>query len=183
MKRLVGYFLNGLIFTAPVALTLYVLWFVFTRIDRLLRIPIPGVGFVVTILAITLVGFLTSSFLTRRLVLWVEDLLERLPFVRLLYTGIKDVMGAFVGEKRRFQQPVLVTLDPASGAQAIGFLTQDSLEVLGLSDRVSVYLPQSYNFAGQMLVFPRQNVVPLDVPSARVMTFVVSGGVAEVAKG
>lgn len=183
MKRLLGYFLNGLIFTAPVALTLYVLWFIFTRIDRLLRIPIPGVGFVVTMLLITLVGFLTSSFLTRRLLSWVEDLLERLPFVRLLYTGIKDVMGAFVGEKRRFQQPVLVTLDPASGAQAIGFLTQDSLDELGLADHVTVYLPQSYNFAGQMLVFPRQNVVHLNVPSAKVMTFVVSGGVAEVTKG
>jgi uncharacterized membrane protein len=183
MKRLVGYFLNGLIFTAPVALTLYVVWFVFTRVDGLLHIPIPGVGFLVTILLITLVGFLTSGFLTRRLLSWVEDLLERLPFVRLLYTGIKDVMGAFVGEKRRFQQPVLVTLDPASGAQAIGFLTQDSLEELGMADHVTVYLPQSYNFAGQMLVFPRDKVVKLPAPSAKVMAFVVSGGVAEVSKG
>jgi uncharacterized membrane protein len=88
-----------------------------------------------------------------------------------------------VGEKRRFQQPVLVTLDPASGAQAIGFLTQDSLEELGLAEHVTVYLPQSYNFAGQMLVFPRDKVVKLSAPSAKVMAFVVSGGVAEVTRG
>lgn len=182
MKRLVGYFLNGIIFTAPVALTLYVLWFMFKTVDGWLGIPIPGVGFVVTIGLITLIGFLAKGFITRRILSWVEELLEKVPFVRLLYGGIRDVMGAFVGEKKRFQRPVLVTLDPASGAQAIGFLTQDSLGELGLADRVTVYLPQSYNFAGQMLVFPRDSVIPLDAPSSKVMTFIVSGGVAEVGK-
>ncbi len=182
MKRFVGYFLNGLIFTAPVALTLYAVWFVLRTVDGWLRIPIPGVGFVVTIAMITLLGFLASNFLARRILSWIEALLERLPGVRFLYTGIKDVFGAFVGEKRRFRQPVLVTLSKDTGAQAIGFLTQDSLDELGLADRVTVYLPQSYNFAGQMLVFPRENVTPLDAPSAKVMTFVVSGGVAEVGK-
>jgi len=183
MKRLLNYFLNGLIFTAPVALTLYVLWLLFTTVDGWLRIPIPGVGFLVTIVLITLVGFLASNFLARRILDLVEDALARLPGVRLLYTGIKDVLGAFVGEKKRFQQPVLVTLDPAAGSQAIGFLTQDSLDELGMADHVTVYLPQSYNFAGQMLVFPRDRIVRLDAPSAKVMAFVVSGGVAEVSRG
>lgn len=182
MKRFVTYFLNGLIFTAPVALTLYVVWLIFTTVDGWLGIPIPGVGFLATIGLITLVGFLGRSFLTRRFLGWVEELLDRVPFVRVLYGGIRDVMGAFVGEKKRFQRPVLVTLDPASGAQAIGFLTQDSLAELGLADRVTVYLPQSYNFAGQMLVFPRDSVTPLDAPSAQVMAFIVSGGVAEVGR-
>jgi uncharacterized membrane protein len=183
MKRLVRYFLNGLIFVAPVALTLYVLWAVFTTVDGWLRIPIPGVGFIVTLLVITLLGFLASNFLARRLLDWVDDALERLPGVRLLYFGLKDVTGAFVGEKKRFSQPVLVTLNPAAGAQAIGFLTQDSLTELGLADRVTVYLPFSYSFAGQVLVFPRDRVTPLPAPSAKVMAFVVSGGVADVAKG
>jgi uncharacterized membrane protein len=183
MKRLVRYFLNGLIFVAPVALTLYVLWAVFTTVDGWLRIPIPGVGFIVTLLVITLLGFLASNFLARRLLDWVDDALERLPGVRLLYFGLKDVTGAFVGEKKRFSQPVLVTLNPAAGAQAIGFLTQDSLTELGLADSVTVYLPFSYSFAGQVLVFPRDRVTPLPAPSAKVMAFVVSGGVADVAKG
>jgi uncharacterized membrane protein len=182
MKRFVGYFLNGLIFTAPAALTLYVLWEIFTTVDGWLGIKIPGVGFVVTLGVITLIGFLASNFLARRLLDWVEDLLEKLPGVRLLYTGIKDVTGAFVGEKKRFQQPVVVTLDPVAGSKAIGFLTQDSLTELGMADHVTVYLPFSYSFAGQLLVFPRDRVTHLPAPSAKVMTFVVSGGVAEVSR-
>jgi len=182
MKRLVGYFLNGLIFTAPIALTVYFVWMIFTTVDSWLRIPIPGVGFFATLGLITLTGFLASNFLARRLLTLVEELLERVPGVRLLYSGIRDVLGAFVGEKKRFQSPVLVTLDPAAGSQAIGFLTQDSLEELGLADHVTVYLPQSYNFAGQMLVFPRDRVTPLAANSAKVMAFVVSGGVAEVTR-
>lgn len=182
MKRLLGYFLNGLIFTAPVALTLYVVYMLFTTVDGWLHIPIPGVGFVVTLALITLIGFLASNFLARRILSLVEDLLERVPGVRLLYSSLKDVLGAFVGEKKRFQQPVIVTLDPVVGSKAIGFLTQDSLDELGLPDHVTVYLPQSYNFAGQMMVFPKDRVTPLTAPSAKVMTFVVSGGVAEIEK-
>ena len=180
MKRIVGYFLNGLIFTAPAALTIYVVWAIFTTVDGWLRIPIPGVGFLLTLCVITLVGFLGSNFLARRLLEWMEDLMEHLPGVRLLYSGIKDVTGAFVGEKKRFQQPVVVTIDPVAGSKAIGFLTQDSLDELGMADHVTVYLPFSYSFAGQLLVFPRDRVTPLAAPSAKVMTFVVSGGVAEV---
>lgn len=182
MKRLLGYFLNGLIFTAPVALTLYVVYLLFTTVDGWLHISIPGVGFLVTIVLITLIGFLASNFLARRVLSLVEDGLERLPGVRLLYSGIKDVFGAFVGEKKRFSQPVIVTLDPAAGSKAIGFLTQDSLDELGMPDHVTVYLPQSYNFAGQLVVFPRDRVTPLPAPSAKVMAFVVSGGVAEIDK-
>ena len=180
MKRLARYFLNGVILTAPVALTAFILWKVFTTVNGWLNIPIPGVGFLATIVVITLVGFLGSNFLTRRLLDWLEDLLEHLPGVRFIYHGIKEVMGAFVGEKRRFGKPVLVTLDQQIGLKAIGFLTQESLTEFGLKDHVTVYLPQSYNFAGQTLVIPRERIEPLDVPSAQVMAFVVSGGVAEM---
>ena len=180
MKRLIGYFLNGLIFTAPVAFTIYVVWQILTTVDGWLRIPIPGVGFVATLVLITLVGFVASNFLARRMLDWIETLLEKLPGVRLLYSSVKDVLDAFVGEKRRFQQPVLVTLDPVAGSKAIGFLTQDSLDELGIADHVTVYLPFSYSFAGQLMLFPRDRITRLNAPSAKVMAFVVSGGVAEV---
>lgn len=183
MKRLVGWFLNGLIFTAPAALTIYFVWVTFTTVDGWLRIPIPGLGFLATLALITLVGFLATNFLARRVLELFDDLLERLPGVRILYSGIKDITGAFVGERKRFSQPVLVTLNPEAGSKAIGFLTQDSLTELGMADHVTVYLPFSYSFAGQVLLFPRDRVVPLsNVSSARVMTFVVSGGVAEVSR-
>jgi len=180
MKRLLNYFLNGLILSAPVALTLYVCWRLFRAIDGWLNLPIPGAGFLLTIVLITLIGFIASNFLAQRALAWIEELLNRVPGVRLLYTGIKDVLGAFVGEKKRFNQPVLVTLDREAGIKALGFLTQESLDELGIRDHVSVYLPQSYNFAGQTLVLPSDRITRIEAPSSRVMAFVVSGGVAEV---
>lgn len=180
MKRFLNYFLNGLILSAPVALTIYVCWRAFRAIDGWLNLTIPGVGFVLTIGLITLIGFLASNFLAQRALALIEELLNRVPGVRLLYTGIKDVLGAFVGEKKRFNQPVLVTLDPGAATKALGFLTQESLDDLGIEGHVSVYLPQSYNFAGQTLVVPSDRVVRLQASSSKVMAFVVSGGVAEV---
>jgi uncharacterized membrane protein len=103
--------------------------------------------------------------------------MDRLPFVRLLYSSTRDLLNAFVGEKRRFDKPVLVTPYPGGVARALGFVTQESLSTLGLADHVTVYLPQSYNFAGSLLIFPAGAVVPLDADSADVMAFIVSGGV------
>lgn len=186
MKRLFGYFLRGLVLLAPIAITLYVCVLVFSTIDSWLGLPVPGSGFLVTIAIITTVGFLASTLLAHgaaRLLGWVEAALTRLPFVRLLYTATKDLLNAFVGERRRFDKPVLVTLVPGSHLQALGFVTQDSLAALGLADHVAVYLPQSYNFAGNLLVIPAHAVTPIAADSAEVMAFIVSGAVTELPGG
>src|SRR5919107_1312165 len=154
MARLLNYFLKGLVLLAPLAITLYVCVRVFATIDGWLGLPIPGVGFIATVALITLFGFLASSFLTRRMLSVVEGVLERLPFVRLLYSSTRDLLNAFVGEKRRFDKPVLVTPFPGGSARALGFVTQESLASMGLLEQVTVYLPQSYNFAGSLLIFP-----------------------------
>ena len=177
MSRLLNHFFRGVVLLAPLAFTLYVCVRVFTTIDGWLGIPIPGVGFVVTVVLITLFGFLASSFLTRRLLGMLEAVMNRLPFVRLLYSSTRDLLNAFVGEKRRFDKPVLVAPYPGGVARAIGFVTQDSLASMGLLEQVTVYLPQSYNFAGSLLIFPTSAVTPLDAESADVMAFIVSGGV------
>ena len=177
MSRLLNYFFQGLVLLAPFAFTLYVCARLFTTIDGWLGIPIPGVGFAATVVLITLFGFLASSFLTRRLMAMLETLLNRLPFVRLLYSSTRDLLNAFVGEKRRFDKPVLVTPFPGGSARALGFVTQESLASMGLLEQVTVYLPQSYNFAGSLLIFPTSAVEPLDADSADVMAFIVSGGV------
>ena len=182
MKRFFNYFLNGLILSAPVALTVYVCWRVFSAIDGWLNLSIPGVGFVLTVAVITLIGFVASNFLAQRALALIEELLNRVPGVRLLYNAIRDVMGAFVGEKKRFSQPVLITLDVSAGTKALGFLTQNEVNDLGIADHVSVYLPQSYNFAGQTLLVPRDRITHLAAPSSQVMAFVISGGVAEVSR-
>jgi uncharacterized membrane protein len=177
MARLLNYFFKGVVLLAPLAFTLYVCARVFITIDGWLGIPIPGVGFAATVVLITLFGFLASSFLTRRVLATLEALLNRLPFVRLLYSSTRDLLNAFVGEKRRFDKPVLVTPYFGGSARAIGFVTQESLATMGLSEHVTVYLPQSYNFAGSLLIFPTRDVAPLDAESADVMAFIVSGGV------
>jgi len=180
MRRLLNYFLRGLVLVAPLAITLYVCWVVFVRIDGWLGLPVPGLGFILTIVLITLIGFLGSNLITRGMVAIVEQALSRLPFVRLLYTSTKDLLNAFVGEKRRFDKPVLVRLSMQSEARMVGFVTQESLDRLGLPGYSSVYFPQSYNFAGNLVVFPSSQVEPLDAPSADVMAFIVSGGVTGV---
>jgi len=129
---------------------------------------------------ITLVGFLGSSLLTRSAVGVVETVMTRLPFVRLLYGSTKDLLNAFVGEKRRFDQPVLVTLTPDGRVRAVGFVTQASLAHVGLDGQIAVYCPFSYSVAGQVYVVPASQVEPLDVASADAMAFVVSGGVAGI---
>ena len=180
MRRLLNYFLRGLVLVAPLAITLYVCWIVFVRIDGWLGLPIPGLGFVITIVLITLVGFLGSNLITRGMLAIVDQTVGRLPFVRLLYTSTKDLLNAFVGEKRRFDKPVLVRLSEQSEARMVGFVTQESLDRLGLPGYASVYFPQSYNFAGNLVVFPSAQLEPLDAASADVMAFIVSGGVTGV---
>jgi uncharacterized membrane protein len=177
MSRLLNHFFRGVVLLAPLAFTVYVCVRVFATIDGWLGIPIPGVGFVATVALITLFGFLASSFITRQMLSVVESVLERLPFVRLLYSSTKDLLNAFVGEKRRFDKPVLVAPYASGEARALGFITQETLTSMGMLEHVAVYLPQSYNFAGSLLIFPTSAVTVLDAESADVMAFIVSGGV------
>jgi uncharacterized membrane protein len=181
IKRLARYFLRGCLVTAPLGLTIYIVWQVLSAIDRLLPIPIPGLGLVATVALITLIGLLTSNVVGKSALELTEGLLQRLPLVKLVYTSIKDLVSAFVGDKRRFDAPVAVAL--AGNARALGFVTRDGLARLGMPDYVAVYFPQSYNFAGYLLMVPRTQVEPLNLPSADVMTFIVSGGVSGLGVG
>jgi uncharacterized membrane protein len=177
-KVLARYFLRGCLVTTPVGLTVYIVWLVLRAVDSILPFPMPGLGLVVTLLLITLVGVLTSNVFGRSVIELADGLFGRLPLVKLVYTSIKDLVSAFVGDKRRFDTPVAVTLSPDTGARALGFVTRDSLAGLGMPDRVAVYFPQSYNFAGYLLLVPRASVERLDLPPAEVMTFIISGGVS-----
>jgi len=177
MKRLTRYFFEGLIVLIPLVATIYVVYAVFTKIDSIFKFSVPGMGFLVTLLTITVVGFISSNFLTRKLVGLVETIFTRLPFVKMIYSSVRDLIGAFVGDKKSFDKPVLVTLSPANNIQAIGFVTQESMEKIGFADKVAVYLPQSYNFAGNLIVVPKDQISHLSVESGDIMAFIVSGGV------
>ncbi|MHC4396845.1 MAG: DUF502 domain-containing protein [Planctomycetota bacterium] len=180
MKRLVNYFLKGLLVFVPAALTVFAVVLVFTKLDSLLKIPkihIPGLGLVITIIFITFIGFLASNFVGKKFFALIDKLFNRLPIVKMLYSAIRDIIGAFASEKKSFEKPAIVELTPG-GPRAVGFITRDSLEFLSLADHVAVYFPQSYNFAGSVLIFPSNQVTPLDIESPEAMAFVVSGGVS-----
>jgi len=181
MKKIVRYFLKGLLVFVPITVTIFVIVWAFTGLDKvfrgLLRISIPGLGILVTISVIFLIGFLASNFVGRKLFGIVEKVFTKVPLVKLLYGSIKDIVEAFAGEEKKFDKPVIASLG-AGGAKVMGFVTSKSLENLGLNDYVAVYLPQSYNFAGNVLLFKKHSVQSLDIDSAKAMSFIVSGGVS-----
>ncbi|MBI5741250.1 MAG: DUF502 domain-containing protein [Nitrospirae bacterium] len=178
MKRLTRYFFEGLLILVPMVATIYVIYIVFVKIDSIYKFRIPGAGFVVTFLTIMLVGFISSNILTKRLMQLIESTVNRLPLVKMIYMAVKDLMNAFVGDKKSFNRPVLVAVSPDRNIQVIGFMTRERLENIGLPDKVAVYLPQSYNFAGNVVIVSKELVTPLSADSGEVMAFIVSGGVA-----
>ncbi|MET0595517.1 MAG: DUF502 domain-containing protein [Polyangiaceae bacterium] len=178
MKTLFGYFWRGCLVLLPAAATLYIAFLIFRAIDNLVPVGIPGLGFVLTVVVITLGGFLTSNVVGRAAFDVTERWLTRVPLAKLIYTSIRDLIGAFVGDKKRFDKPVAVAIAPGSRIRALGFVTRDGLESLGLGDQVGVYFPQSYNFAGNLVVVPRDQLEPLAVSTTDLMTFIVSGGVS-----
>jgi uncharacterized membrane protein len=182
MKRLAQYFLRGLVVTVPVALTVWICWWAVSTVDSLLHLGIPGAGILVTLAGITVIGALASSLVARGLLGEIEGLLERLPFVRLVYTSTKDLINAFVGEQRRFNRPVRVRLDEHGTVWYVGFVTSESLDQLGLPGHVAVYLPWSYSFAGRMVLVPAGQVEPLAADATDMLAFIVSGGVTRSAE-
>ena len=185
MKRLISYFFQGLLYSAPIAATLYVLYKMFALIDgiigNLLPLYIPGIGLVALIALITLFGYLGTLYLFHPLFASFESMLEKAPLVKIIYSSVKDMVSAFVGKKKRFTRPVLVTVNKETGLQQIGFLTQEDLSDLGLGkDKVVVYFPFPYSFMGNLLVVPAADVTPLSASGTEVMKFVVSGGVTEI---
>ncbi len=193
MKKLAGYFFQGLLYIAPLAVTVYVIVLSFTWIDGLLRdlviftdgpfsgFNFPGLGLLVLVLLLTLIGFLGQRLITTPISSFFDALLRRAPLVKIIYTSVKELLSAFVGKERKFEQPVLVSLDEAGIVKRIGFLTAAHLADLGVEGgSIAVYMPSSYGLLGELVIVPASHVKPLDLNSTDVMKFVISGGVTEV---
>lgn len=176
--RLPKYFLRGAVITLPVVLTVWIAWEAVTWVDSWLGIPIPGLGLVVVIAGIMLVGLLATNVVTRAALGTLDEIFVRLPLLRLLYTAAKDLMNAFAGDKRGFNSAVRVRVDPDKDFWVLGFITAEDISQLGLPGHVAVYLPQSYNFAGQLILVPTSQVVRIETAGTELMKFIVSGGVA-----
>jgi uncharacterized membrane protein len=180
MNWLLKNFLRGLVIVVPFAVTIYILYESFVRLDRLLAMPFPGLGLLILLVATVLIGALAGNFVGRNLLRLTEAVFTRAPIVRIIYAAIKDLLEAFVGDKKRFDKPVAVSLTAAADVRALGFVTQDDLAFLSLPGDVAVYLPFSYSIAGALVIVPRARVERLDADSASIMALVVSGGVSRV---
>ncbi len=149
------YFVRGLLFFIPAVVTIYLFYFAFAKLDKLLGVPIPGLGLVIVVAFITLLGFLASNFLTGWLFGAMDWLFEHIPMVKIIYRGIKEITRSLVGEKKTFTHPVLVAPSEQSDIRLVGFVTDESLDQWGLHHSIAVYLPQSYNFAGNVVIVPK----------------------------
>ncbi len=178
MKKISQYFLQGLLFLVPVVATIYVVYIIFSKIDGLFPFDLPGLGFLLTIVLILAAGFVSSNLLANSVMLSVDRIFARMPLVTMLYTSIKDLVDAFVGDKQSFNKPVLVALDTDNRISVLGFITREDLNTLGIADSVAVYLPQSYNFAANLIIVDKSRVSPLTANPKEVMKFIVSGGVS-----
>ena len=170
-------FLRGLVIVVPIALTVYLVYQVFVTLDRLLKLPTPGLGVAILIGATIVIGALASNFLGRKLFSLTETIFTKAPLVRIIYAAIKDLLEAFVGNERRFDKPVSVQL--TDQMKIFGFITRDDLGTLATPGEVGVYVPFSYTWDGCFMVVPRERVTPLDADSASIMALVVSGGVSK----
>ena len=182
-KKVFNYFIQGFIILAPIAITLYALYWLFDKVDRILRpyLDIPGLGFVIIVVFIILVGWISSTFLMTSFINFFDQFMERTPGIKFIYSSTKDFFESFAGHKKRFSKSVLANIF-SSDVWIIGFLTDDEMEKFEMgSDKVAVYVPQAYNFAGQLYILPRERVRRIDgITSGEAMKYAVTGGVVDL---
>lgn len=182
-KIILKYFLQGLLYLAPISITVLAAYKIFEFIDNILPFKFPGLGFIVLFFFITLFGFLMTSFVASPLINYFTKLLDKIPFVKIFYTSVKDFFSAFVGKKKKFKIPVLVTVNLNPSIERIGFITQETLTEFDIiEDKVAVYMPHSYNISGNLIFIEKKYIKKMDIPSTEIMKFVISGGITKIDK-
>jgi uncharacterized membrane protein len=190
MPRLSRYFFQGLLIVAPIGITAYVFYLLFNMIDQPLRRLImwttghdlPGLGFLIFVVLgvglCILAGFLSGHLIARGMFSMLERATQKVPAFRLLHNSFRDFFGAFVGDKKAFDQPVLISVMPGSDIRMVGFVTRKTLDMWDMADHVAVYVPMAFTFGGNLLIIPRERLTPLKAASSDALAFIVSGGIA-----
>lgn len=188
MKRLGTYFLQGLLLIAPLAATIYIVYFLFqftdgllsTYLEKFFQLKVPGLGILIIIFMLIFLGIIGESIFARPIKFVIKRILERTPILRLIYTSVQDLFSAFVGKEKKFNRPVIVLVDAQNDLWRIGFLTSEKLGEIGMEGKVAVYFPFSYNISGIMYVVDAGRVKSLNISPSEAMKFVISGGVSEM---
>lgn len=189
-RLLLSYLGKGILVVVPLVGALFVLVWAVTSLDSAINQTvqywfneggepeyIPGLGILTLLVGLIIVGMIFTNVVTEPISNWINNLLNRIPLFNTLYSSIKDFTEAFVGDSKKFNEPVLVLINE-TGLKKIGFLTQKNLAELGLQDEVIVYFPYAYSVAGQIAVVKASSVTPLNISSTDAMKLVVSGGVS-----
>ena len=188
-RSLMNYFFKGLLLLAPVTVTVWAFMAVFDFVDGLLRELIlqvigkemPGLGFVAVVICILLMGLLASTIIFNPIITYFDKIMARAPLIKIIYTSVKDLVSAFVGQKKRFTEPVLVQVSSSSHLQKIGFITNKDLKLLGLPNgKVAVYLPHSYAWSGNLFIVSVDYIQPITASPTEVMKFIISAGVSNL---
>lgn len=194
MKKIAGallnYFFKGLIIVVPLGAAAFLIFWAVSRVDSALNLSdilwvgkdgkpryIPGLGILNVIVIIMIAGILVTNVITDPIKRWLSRWINRLPFFNFLYSSIKDLTEAFVGDEKKFTEAVIVQVNEY-GLKKVGFLVQKDLAKIGLPGEVAVYFPYSYSFAGQVVIIGADKVKPVAKNSADMMKFVISGGVS-----
>ena len=197
-KKLLKFFIQGMLVLAPISITVWAITAAFNFIDGILPnlihviFPklteddhgniqrIPGLGFIVVIVLVLIVGYISSSFIFTKIVEAFDSLLARTPGIKFIYSTLKDFFEAFAGEKKKFTKNVLANIDD-NDVWRIGFITQDDMEEFGFKDYLAVYVPMAYSVAGNVYIIPKNRVKPItNISAVQSMKFAVSGGVTDV---
>ncbi|MEX0608937.1 MAG: DUF502 domain-containing protein [Balneolaceae bacterium] len=186
MKNILQYFLRGMLVVLPLTATFYLIYGILKWINNIFNnffyswfdYEIPGLGIITGFAVISFIGFLVSRAFAKPIVHIFEKLIIRTPLVNIVYSSLKDLTEALVGEKKKFNKPVYVEFG-VPGIKRFGFITEESLLHLGLSEDVAVYCPHSYNFSGNLYIVPKNKVTPIKTDATNFMRFIVSGGVTK----
>ena len=197
-KKIIQYFLQGLLIIAPLAITIYAIYWVISTVDG--WVPIfrevvkdaqgnivgyevknYGLGFLIILVAIITIGYLSSFFIQSKLFNLFDHWLEKTPGIKFIYTSTRDFFEAFAGDKKRFNKAVLANVF-SEEVWVVGFLTDEEMQKFELgADKVAVYVPQAYNFAGQLYILPREKVKKINnISSGDAMKYAVTGGVVDL---
>ena len=188
MKRLGSYFIQGLLLIAPLAAIIYIVYFLFqftdgllsTYLEKFFQLKVPGLGILIIICLLVLLGIISETIVAKPIKYLIKGILEKTPFLRLIYTSVKDLFSAFVGKEKKFHRPVIVLVDEKNDLWRMGFVTNEKMGEMGLVDKVAVYFPFSYNISGILYIVPANRIKPLNISPAEAMKFIISGGVSEM---
>jgi uncharacterized membrane protein len=178
-QQVLQYFFQGIIIISPVAVSIYAAYSIFDFLDLKNENWPRGIGFLIVVGSLIIVGWLGSTFLIWKfLINFFDSILERTPFIKFIYSSVKDVVESFMGAKKKFNKPVLVRVRANPEIFQIGFITQHDLSQMGFADKIAVYMPHSYAVSGFLYIVNKEDVSPLDMEPTNAMKMAVSGGMS-----